>query len=364
VPSYLGSSFAFIGGVIAVTGYTGAGHNANIPLALGAIIVCGLVYAVIGCVVWWVNSRSGDAAGWIDAWMPPVVTGAIVAVIGLNLAPIAAKGAMGGSTFDAVIALMTVLCVGGVAVYTRGTTQRLLILIGLLLACVLYAVCANGLGLGRPMNFAAIAAAPWLGLPRFEAPVFSSHAIGLIAPVAVILVAENLGHIKAVSAMTGRNLDVYLGRAFLGDAVATMISGSVGGTGVTTYAENIGVMTVTRIYSTLVFVIAGLIAILLGFSPKFGALIQTIPAPVLGGMSVVVFGLIAVAGARIWVVNQVDFGDNRNLIVAAVTLILGAGNFSLQFGSFKLDGIGTATFGSIILYALLGLGRRATRAPH
>lgn len=362
VPSYLGSSFAFIGGVIAVTGYTGAGHNANIPVALGAIIICGLVYAVIGCVVWWVNSRSGDAAGWIDAWMPPVVTGSIVAVIGLNLAPIAAKGAMGGSTFDAVMALVTVLCVGSVAVYTRGTAQRLLILIGLLLACVLYALCANGLGLGRPMNFAAVAAAPWLGLPRFEAPVFSGHAIGLIAPVAVILVAENLGHIKAVSAMTGRNLDVYLGRAFLGDAVATMISGSVGGTGVTTYAENIGVMTVTRIYSTLVFVIAGLIAILLGFSPKFGALIQTIPAPVLGGMSVVVFGLIAVAGARIWVVNQVDFGNNRNLIVAAITLILGAGNFSLQFGAFKLDGIGTATFGSIILYALLGLGHRRARA--
>ena len=362
VPSYLGSSFAFIGGVIAVTGYTGAGHNANIPVALGAIIICGAVYGVIGGVVWWVNSRAGDAAGWIDAWMPPVVTGSIVAVIGLNLAPIAAKGAMGGSTFDAVMALVTVLCVGGVAVYTRGTAQRLLILIGLLLACVLYAVCANGLGLGRPMDFAAVAAAPWLGLPRFEAPVFSGHAIGLIAPVAVILVAENLGHIKAVSAMTGRNLDVYLGRAFLGDAVATMISGSVGGTGVTTYAENIGVMTVTRIYSTLVFVIAGLIAILLGFSPKFGALIQTIPAPVLGGMSVVVFGLIAVAGARIWVVNQVDFGENRNLIVAAVTLILGAGNFSLQFGAFKLDGIGTATFGSIILYALLGLGRRGARA--
>lgn len=358
VPSYLGSSFAFIGGVIAVTGYAGAGHNVNIPLALGAIIVCGAVYAVIGIAVWWVNSRAGDAAGWIDALMPPAVTGAIVAVIGLNLAPIAAKGAMGGTNFEAVMALVTVLCVGGIAVYTRGTTQRLLILVGLLLACVLYAVCANGLGLGRPMDFSAVAAAPWLGLPHFEAPVFSTHAIGLIAPVAVILVAENLGHIKAVSAMTGRNLDIYLGRAFLGDAVATMLSGSVGGTGVTTYAENIGVMTVTRIYSTLVFVIAGLIAIVLGFSPKFGALIHTIPGPVLGGMSIVVFGLIAVAGARIWVVNQVDFTDNRNLIVTAVTLILGAGNFSLQFGDFKLDGIGTATFGSIILYALMGLGRR------
>jgi putative pyrimidine permease RutG len=356
VPSYLGSSFAFIGGVIAVTGYAGAGANGNIGVALGAIIACGFVYTLIGLVVWWMNARSGGASKWIDAWMPPVVTGAIVAVIGLNLAPIAAKGAMGGSTFDALMALMTVLCVGGIAVYTRGTTQRLLILVGLLLACVLYALFTNVLGMGKPIDFSGVANAPWLGLPQFAAPVFQLHAMSVIVPVAVILVAENLGHIKAVSAMTGQNLDVYLGRAFVGDGVATMVSGAVGGTGVTTYAENIGVMTVTRIYSTLVFVVAAFIAILLGFSPKFGALIQIIPGPVLGGMSVVVFGLIAVAGARIWVVNQVDFSDNRNLIVAAVTLVLGAGNFSIQFGAFKLDGIGTATFGAIILYALLRIG--------
>lgn len=360
VPSYLGSSFAFIGGVIAVTGYAGSGANANIGVALGAIIACGLVYTLIGLLVWWVNARSGGAAQWINAWMPPVVTGAIVAVIGLNLAPIAAKGAMGGSTFEAVMSLVTVLCVGGIAVYTRGTVQRLLILVGLLLACVIYAVLTNGLGLGKPIDFSGVQAASWLGLPQFAAPVFEFHAMSVIVPVAIILVAENLGHIKAVSAMTGQNLDVYLGRAFVGDGVATMVSGAVGGTGVTTYAENIGVMTVTRIYSTLVFVVAALIAILLGFSPKFGALIQTIPGPVLGGMSVVVFGLIAVAGARIWVVNQVDFSDNRNLIVAAVTLVLGAGNFSLQLGAFRLDGIGTATFGAIILYALL---RRSSPAP-
>ncbi len=353
VPSYLGSSFAFIGGVIAVTGYAGAGPNENIGVALGAIIVCGLAYTLIGLVVWWINARSGDGAAWIDRWMPPVVTGSVVAVIGLNLAPIAAKGAMGGSTFEGLMALMTVLCVGGVAVYTRGTTQRLLILVGLFFACVIYAVLTNGLGLGDPIDFSGVAAAAWLGLPSFQGPVFEAQAIGIIAPVALILVAENLGHIKAVSAMTGRNLDIYLGRAFVGDGVATMLAGSVGGTGVTTYAENIGVMTVTRIYSTLVFVLAALIAIVLGFSPKFGALIQTIPGPVLGGMAIVVFGLIAVAGARIWVVNQVDFSDNRNLIVASVTLILGAGNFSIQFGTFKLDGIGTATFGAIILYALL-----------
>jgi len=356
VPSYLGSSFAFIGGVIAVTGYAGSGPNPNIGVALGAIIACGLAYTIIGLIVWWINARTGGDARWINRWMPPVVTGSVVAVIGLNLAPIAARGAMGGSTFDAVMALVTVLCVGGVAVYTRGTPQRLLILVGLLLACVIYAILTNGMGMGTPIDFSAVAAAPWIGLPNFSKPVFELHAMSVIVPVAIILVAENLGHIKAVSAMTGRNLDAYLGRAFVGDGVATMVSGSLGGTGVTTYAENIGVMTVTRIYSTLVFVVAAFIAIALGFSPKFGALIQTIPGPVLGGMSVVVFGLIAVAGARIWVVNQVDFSDNRNLIVAAVTLVLGAGNFTIQFGDFKLDGIGTATFGAILLYALLRIG--------
>lgn len=291
--------------------------------------------------------------------MPPVVTGAVVAVIGLNLAPIAAKGAMGGSGFDAAMAIVTILCVGGIAVFTRGMVQRLLILVGLILSCVIYAVLANGLGLGKPIDFSGVMAAAWLGLPHFSSPVFKADAMGLIVPVAIILVAENLGHLKAVSAMTGRDMDRYLGRAFVGDGVATMVSGAVGGTGVTTYAENIGVMAVTRIYSTLVFVLAALIAIVLGFSPKFGALIQTIPGPVLGGMSIVVFGLIAIAGARIWVVNQVDFSDNRNLIVAAVTLVLGAGDFTVKLGSFTLGGIGTATFGAIILYALLGRSRRA-----
>jgi len=171
--------------------------------------------------------------------------------------------------------------------------------------------------------------------------------------VAIILVAENLGHLKAVTAMTGRDMDRYIGRAFIGDGVATMVSGSVGGTGVTTYAENIGVMAVTRIYSTAVFLVAALMAVLLGFSPKFGAVIQAIPLPVMGGVSIVVFGLIAVAGAKIWVDNKVDFSQNKNLIVAAVTLILGTGDFTLKFGGFALGGIGTATFGAILFYWLL-----------
>ena len=346
VPSYLGSSFSFIGLVIAVTAYAGHGPNANIPLALGGIIACGVAYAVIGFVVAAIGTK------WIEALMPPVVTGAVVAVIGLNLAPIAVKG-VSGSNFDAWMALVTVLCVGSVAVFARGMVQRLLILVGLIMAYAIYAVVTNGMGLGKPIDFSLVANAAWFGLPHFTSPVFNAHAMALIAPVAVILVAENLGHIKAVSAMTGQNLDRYVGRAFIGDAVATVVSGFAGGTGVTTYAENIGVMAVTKIYSTLVFVVAALIAIVLGFSPKFGAVIETIPGPVLGGVSIVVFGLIAVTGARIWVVNKVDFADNRNLIVAAVTLVVGAGDFSLKLGGFTLGGIGTATFGAIILYALL-----------
>ena len=346
VPSYLGSSFAFIGVVIAATGYAGKGPNANIGVALGGIIACGAVYAAIGALVQLVGTR------WIERLMPPVVTGAVVAVIGLNLASIPIKN-MAASNFDSWMQVVTFVSVALVAVMARGMLQRLLILIGLVVSSLVYALLTNGMGLGKPIALSGIATADWFGLPGFTAPVFSANAMLLIVPVVVILVAENLGHIKAVTAMTGKNLDVYMGRAFIGDGIATMVSGSAGGTGVTTYAENIGVMAATRIYSTAVFVFAALIALLLGFSPKFGALIQAIPLPVMGGVSIVVFGLIAVAGARIWVVNQVDFSDNKNLLVAAITLVLGTGDFTLKFGQFALGGIGTATFGAILLYALL-----------
>ncbi|MEO2228518.1 solute carrier family 23 protein [Escherichia coli] len=294
VPSYLGSSAAFVGVVIAATGFNGQGINPNISIALGGIIACGLVYTVIGLVVMKIGTR------WIERLMPPVVTGAVVMAIGLNLAPIAVKN-VSASAFDSWMAVMTVLCIGLVAVFTRGMIQRLLILVGLIVACLLY------------------------------------------------------------GGMTGRNMDPYMGRAFVGDGLATMLSGSVGGSGVTTYAENIGVMAVTKVYSTLVFVAAAVIAMLLGFSPKFGALIHTIPAAVIGGASIVVFGLIAVAGARIWVQNRVDLSQNGNLIMVAITLVLGAGDFALTLGGFTLGGIGTATFGAILLNALLS--RRLVDVP-
>lgn len=351
VPSYLGSSFAFISVVIAATAYAGKGLNGNIAVALGGIVVCGALYALTGLAVMAVGTR------WIERLMPPVVTGAVVAVIGLNVASIPVKN-MAPTGFDAWMQVVTFVAIGMVAVFTSGLTRRLLILVGLVVASVIYAVLTNGLGWGKPIDTTLLVSAAWFGVPPFTAPVFEARAIVLIAPVVLILLAENLGHLKAVGAMTGQDMDRHVGRAFLGDGIATMVSGSAGGTGVTTYAENIGVMAATRIYSTALFVIAALFAIVLGFSPKFGALIQTIPLAVMGGVSIVVFGLIAIAGARIWVDNRVDFSDSRNLIVAGVTLVLGTGDFTLKFGEFAMGGIGTATFGAILLHALLGRAKR------
>jgi putative pyrimidine permease RutG len=356
VPSYLGSSFSFIAVIIAATGYSGQGPNPNLGIALGGIIAAGALYAAIGLAVALAGHR------WVEWLMPPVVTGAVVAVIGLNLAPIAVKSASGG-TIESAIALLTVTAVGATAVFAPRAWRRISILVGGGAAYAGYCALANGLGICDPIDFARIGAAAWIGLPNFSLPAFDARAVALIAPVAVILVAENLGHVKAVSVMTGRNLDPYLGRAFIGDGIATMIAGCGGGTGVTTYAENIGVMAVTKIYSSQVFVVAALFAIVLGFSPKFGALILSIPRPVIGGLSILLFGLIAATAARIWVENKVDFSRPGNLVTVGTAVVLGAGNLAIDLGGFALGGIGTATFGAIILNQLLGPRRReAARA--
>lgn len=345
LPSYLGSSFAFIGVVIAATGYAGSGPNPNIGVALGGIIACGALYAALGLLVQAVGTA------WIEKLLPPVVTGAVIAAIGLNLTAVA-MNMISASAYTKWIALLTVVSVALVAVYGRGLAQRLPVLIGGLIAYGLYAVTASSFG-APPVDFGRIGAAAWAGLPRFVSPVFDLKAMAMIAPVAIILIAENLGHIKGIAVMTGRNMDHLIGRGFIADGVATMIAGSGGGTGVTTYAENMGVMAVTRVYSTLVFVAAGFIALLLGFSPKFGAVIGTIPVAVLGGLAIVVFGLIAATAGRIWVENKVDFSEPKNLLTVATALILGAGDLKLPIFGFELGGIGTATFGAIALYHLL-----------
>jgi putative pyrimidine permease RutG len=232
VPSYLGSSFSFIAVVIAATAYSGKGPNTHIDVALGGIIAAGVVYAIIGIIVIFAGYK------WIEYLMPPVVTGAVVAAIGLNLAPVAVSDAA-TSQFDTWMAIVTVLAVAAVAVYLPGPLRRLPILIGGIIGYIIYLIFANGFGLGKAIDFTGLSNAAWVGLPNFTTPTFHANAMALIAPVAIILVAENLGHVKAVGAMTGRSLDKYLGRAFLGDALATIVSASGGGTGVTTYAETV-----------------------------------------------------------------------------------------------------------------------------
>jgi len=343
VPSYLGSSFAFI----APVGAAAAGGG-GMKGALGGIIAAGVIYLLIGLIVQYTGS------GWIDALMPPLVTGAVVAIIGLNLA-----GAARNLAAESMpLALFTILAVMVVAIIGRGMLGRLPILlgtlIGYLIALLLGGTNAAGRAIG-PMHvsgvdFQPVRDAAWLGWPSFTGPSFNWHAITLIAPVAIILVAENTGHIKAVSEMTGRNLMPFLGRGFIGDGLATIVAGFGGGTGVTTYAENIGVMAVTKVFSTAIFVVAAVTAIVLGFCPKFGALIGSIPSAVLGGVATVLFGLIAVTGVRIWVENRVDFSKSSNLFIAAVALIVGAADYTINIGDFALAGIGLGTFGAIILY--------------
>jgi putative pyrimidine permease RutG len=352
VPSYLGSSFAFIGPVAAIIGSPAAGtlNAADVPKALGGIVACGLVYALIGAVV----DRTGS--GWIDRLMPPLVTGAVVMIIGLNLAP-AARGLAKDSPFLAIVTLLSILVVG---LFTRGLVARLPILLGTIVAygvaLLLGGTSPAGADYGfvhvQGVDLARVAAAPWFGLPGFATPGFDLRAVLLIAPAAIILVAENTGHLKAVEAMTKRPMMPFLGRAFIGDGLATIVAGLGGGPGVTTYAENIGVMAMTRVYSTIVFVIAAVVAVCLGLSPKFGALVGSIPTGVIGGAVTALFGLIAITGARIWVENRVDFTRGVNLFIAAVVAIVGTADYTLRVGALELTGIGLGTFGAIILYQI------------
>ncbi|SDY89337.1 uracil-xanthine permease [Micromonospora pattaloongensis] len=343
VPSYLGSSFAFIAPVLA------AKAGGDIGPALGGIVVAGALLALVGLAVQWVGAR------WIDVLMPPVVTGAIVALIGLNLAPVAWDGGgSGGVKSQPLIAMVTLAAILLATVAFRGFLARLSILLGVGVGWLLAAL----LGKLDPAATKGLAEAAWIGLPDFHAPRFSWHATFLVVPVILVLIAENAGHVKAVAAMTERNLDKQMGRAFLGDGLATMLAGSGGGSGTTTYAENIGVMAATRVYSTAAYWVAGVAAILLGLSPKFGALILTVPAGVLGGATTALYGLIAVLGARIWIENRVDFQNPINLMTAAVAVIIGAANYTLSWGDLSFNGIALGTAAAIAVYHLMRLVAR------
>lgn len=336
VPSYLGSSFALLAPVAAIAplaqGQTALDGPA-ISLALGGILITGIALAVVGAVV------HVAGAGWIPRVMPPVVTGTIVALIGFNLAT-AAKANVESGPVEAVVTVIAILLI---TVLFRGLVGRLGIVLGVAVGYV--AAALNG-----SVDLSAVAAAPWIGLPTFHGPQVTSAAWGLFLPVVLVLVAENVGHVKTVAAMTGTNLDRYLGRALFADGLATTLAGSGGGTATTTYAENIGVMAASRVYSTLAYWVAAVFAVLLGLCPKFGALAASIPGGVLGGAGIVLYGMIGVLGARIWVQNRVNFSSPTNLLTAGVGLILGIGDFTLVLGEFTLGAIGLGSFGALAVY--------------
>ncbi len=352
VPSYLGSSFSFIGAVLAIQG--GPGHHQG--LAFAGILIAGVIYFLIGVVVHFAGINV------IRFLMPPIVTGTVVAVIGIALAGVA----VANFQKELVTASITVLAAALASVYLRGFPRLLPVLIGVVVGYLVAGLdqvaggaCATATS-GCHVDTSGIGKANWIGYPTFTFPDFSDfgHSLSLFWFIPIVLVAENTGHVFAIGGIMKRDLSAYLGRTFMGDGLGTTVSAIFGGTGETTYAENIGVMGITRVFSIWVFIVAAITAILLGFIPKFGALVLSIPISVLGGIELYLFGLIAVIGAKIWVDAQVDFSKRANLAVAAIPLILAAGGADLKIGSFEINNLGLGALSAIVIYQILRPGHQ------
>ncbi len=330
VPSYLGSSFAFLAPIAA------AKADGGMAAALGGVVAAGVILALIGLIVRQVGMK------WIEWMLPPVVTGAIVMVIGLNLAGAAKNNLAAGP----LVGIITLAAIALIAAISHGFLGRISIFVGIVIG---YAV---ALGMGD-VKTDGITAAKWVALPTFTTPTFNGNAIILFLPVVLVLIAENVGHVKAVAAITGKNLDDEIGNALLADGLATTLAGAGGGSGTTTYAENIGVMAATKVYSTAAYWIAGVGAVLLSLSPKFGAVLSATPTGALGGAGVALFGMIGVLGARIWIESKVDFSNSSNLIIVASALVIGIADISWTSGDFTFNGIINATVVAIVGYRVL-----------
>ena len=372
VPSYLGTSASFVGGAAAIYAQGGGPEDVT-----GAVLVAGAVLALVGVVIHFLGSHV------VNAVLPPVVTGAVVMLIGFNLAPVATQTYM---PTDPWVALLTMAAVILMAVGLRGFLGRIAIFLGLIfgyvvsfLADLLFGKITSPLPGSTEatehwrVDWTNVTGAEWLGFPgktaeglvgnQLEAgnlgavgwhlPSFSITFSLLVLPAVIALIAENVGHVKAVAEMTGADLDPMMGRAIAADGVGTMIASSVGGSPTTTYAENIGVMAATRVYSTAAYYVAAVVAILLGFVPKFGQIVNATPGGVLGGITLVLYGMIGLLGAKIWMENGVDFAKPVNLVPIAAGIILAIGNAELTItDSFSLSGIALGTLVAVIGYHL------------
>jgi uracil-xanthine permease len=372
VPSYLGTSASFVGGATAI--YAQDGGPADVT---GAILIAGLVLALVGVLIHFAGTRA------LHAVLPPVVTGAVVMLIGFNLAPVVADIYW---PQDQWVALLTMFFVILVAVGVRGFLGRIAIFLGLVFGYLISWLFDNVFGkitsfdptAGEEtthfrVNWDSVKAADWFGFPNQTAeglvgnqtnagnlgavgwhmPSFSIAFVLLVLPAVIALIAENTGHVKAVAEMTNRDLDPVMGRAIAADGVGTMLTSAVGGSPTTTYAENIGVMAATRVYSTAAYFVAAGVAILFGLSPKFGALVAATPGGVLGGITVVLYGMIGLLGAKIWKENRVDFANPVNLVPVAAGIIIAIGDTSLQItDNFTLSGIALGTIVTLVGYHL------------
>jgi uracil-xanthine permease len=368
VPSYLGTSASFVAGVAAIRAQ--GGDSADVT---GAILVSGLVLLAVGVLVHFAGS------GLIHKVLPPAVTGAVVMLIGFNLAPVVA-----GLYWpeDQWVALLTATFMVCAAVLLPGFWARIAVLLSLVFGYLISWIFDGIFGQinsvisgateatdhDRIWNWGAVGNADWIGLPSGQlsdgvdvvhGPSFSLTFILLVLPGVIALIAENTGHVKAVAEMTGDDLDPYMGRALGADGFATALASAFGGSPTTTYAENIGVMGATKVYSTAAYYVAGVVAILLGLCPKFGAIVNATPGGVLGGITVVLYGMIGLVGAKIWVENRVDFGNPVNLVGLAAGIIAGVGGVTMKItDDFSLGGIALGTIMVIVYFHIVNRGAR------
>jgi uracil-xanthine permease len=372
VPSYLGTSASFVAGVTAIRAQ--GGDSADVT---GSILICGLVLLAVGVLVHFAG------AGMIHKVLPPAVTGAVVMLIGFNLAPVVAQIYW---PQDQWIALLTATFMVIAACLFPGFWSRIAVFLALIFGYLISWLADGIFGqINSPnslnemvvedhdrITWAGVKAADWIGFPSgtlqdgvdvVHGPSFSLTFILLVLPGVIALIAENTGHVKAVAEMTGNDLDPYMGRAIGADGAATALASLFGGSPTTTYAENIGVMGATRVYSTAAYYVAAGVAIVLGLCPKFGAIVSATPGGVLGGITVVLYGMIGLVGAKIWVENRVDFGDPVNLVGLAAGIIAGIGGVTLQItDDFELSGIALGTILVIVYFHLVNSrGRRTGR---
>jgi uracil permease len=337
VPAYLGSSFAFIAPIIAASKAYGAQG------ALVGMMAAGIVYALVFAIIALVGLN------WVNKVLPPVVVGPVVMIIGLSLTPVAISQASKGLLTAFLTAGIVIVC----SLWGKGFFKIIPILIGTIGGYLI------AIGQGQ-VNFDAINNAAWIALPKLtivtgNMPVLAWGAVSLIAPIAIATIVEDVGHLLVIGDTVDRDLmrKPGLHKVLLGNGVATFIGGLLGGVPLTTYGENIGVLAITRVFSARVIQGAALIAILLSFVQKFGAAIQTIPEPVLGGITIILYGMIAAVGLRNLVENKVNLSNNRNLLIVSVIFTLGVGGIALNFGQYSFQGVGPAAIIGIFLNLVL-----------